>query len=273
MNITVRRRLNVAITVMVGAILVLAFAVYDASLYQEPFFTGWVLLAVMGFLALFNLRKKITVLPLGSASTWAQLHIYAGWLVILLFAEHIGWRLPDGVLEFTITVLFAIIVVSGIVGLMMSRILPPRLTRRGEEVIFERIPAFIAELRNEAEDLVLESAQETRSSTISDFYLRHLSGFFSGPRNHLHHLFASRRPEFRLMNDIDNLQRYLNSRENEYADRLRHLVNKKDDLDFYYALSLALKAWLLVHVPLTYSLLILVVLHLVVVYAFGGGMS
>ena len=75
------------------------------------------------------------------------------------------------------------------------------------------------------------------------------------------------------MNDIDNLQRYLNSRENEYADRLRHLVNKKDDLDFYYALSLALKAWLLVHVPLTYSLLILVVLHLVVVYAFGGGMS
>ena len=41
MNITVRRRLNVAITVMVGATLVLAFAVYDASLYQEPFFTGW----------------------------------------------------------------------------------------------------------------------------------------------------------------------------------------------------------------------------------------
>ena len=30
---------------------------------------------------------------------------------------------------------------------------------------------------------------------------------------------------------------------------------------------------LLVHVPITYSLLILAVLHLVVVYAFGGGVS
>ena len=273
MNFTVRRRLNITITVMIGAILVLVFAVYDASLYQGPFFTGWVLLAVMGFLALFHLRKKITVLPLGSASTWAQLHIYAGWLVILLFAEHVGWRLPDGGLEITITVLFVIVVVSGIVGLMLSRILPPRLTRRGEEVIFERIPAFIAELRNEAEDLVLESARETNSSTISDFYLRHLSGFFSGPRNRLRHLFASGQARFWLMNEIDNMQRYLNNRENEYADRLRDLVNKKDEMDFHYALNLALKAWLLVHVPITYSLLILAVLHLVVVYAFGGGVS
>ena len=32
MNFAVRRRLNIAITVMVGAILVLVFAVYDASL-------------------------------------------------------------------------------------------------------------------------------------------------------------------------------------------------------------------------------------------------
>ncbi len=273
MNLTVRRRFNIAITVMVGAILVLAFAVYDASLYQGSFLTGWVLLAVMGFLVLYNLRKKITVLPLGSASTWAQLHIYAGWLVILLFVEHVGWRLPNGGLEITLYVLFTIVVLSGIVGLMLSRILPPRLTRRGEEVIFERIPAFIAELRDEAENLVLESARETNSSTISDFYLRHLSRFFSGPRNRLRHLFASRRSRFQLMNEINNMQRYLNSRESEYADRLRDLVNKKDELDFHYALNLALKAWLLIHVPITYSLLILAMLHLVVVYAFGGGVS
>lgn len=273
MNFAVRRRLNIAITVMVGAILVLVFAVYDASLYRGPFFTGWVLLAVMGFLALFHLRKKITVLPLGSASTWAQLHIYAGWLVILLFAEHVGWRLPNGGLEITLFVLFTIVVLSGIVGLMLSRNLPPRLTRRGEEVIFERIPAFIAKLRDEVEDLVLESAQETNSSTISDFYLRHLSRFFSGPRNRLLHLFASERARFRLMNEIDNMQRYLNSRESDYADRLRGLVNKKDELDFHYALNLTLKAWLMIHVPLTYSLLILAALHLVVVYAFGGGVS
>ncbi len=271
MNLVVRRRLNVVLTVLVGVVLVLAFTVTNASLYQGAFLTGWVLLAVMGFLALFNVRKKITMLPLGSASTWMQLHIYAGWLVIVIFGEHVGWSVPTGWLEVTLAALFVLVAGSGVVGIGLSRFLPPRLTRRGEEVIFQRIPAFIAELQGDAEDLVLEAAKETRSSTITDFYMSQLSTFFDGPQNRLRHLLASRRARFALMNEIDNLQRYLNSQEREYAERLRDLVNKKDELDFHYALNLALKAWLLVHMPATYSLFIVVALHVVVVYAFSGG--
>ena len=271
MILTVRRRFNIALTVLVGVVLVLAFAVYDASLYQGAFLTGWVLLAVMAFLALFNVRKKITMLPLGSASAWMQLHIYAGWLVIVIFGEHVGWSVPTGWLEVTLAALFVLVAGSGVVGIGLAKFLPPRLTRRGEEVIFQRIPAFIAELRGEAEDLVLEAANETQSSTITDFYMNHLSSFFDGPQNRLRHLIDSRRARFKLMNEIDNLQRYLNSQEREYTERLRDLVNKKDELDFHYALNLALKAWLLVHVPATYSLFILVALHVVVVYAFSGG--
>ena len=271
MNLAGRRRFNVALTVLVGAGLILVFTVTDASLYQGAFLTGWVLLAVMAFLALFNVRKKVTLLPLGSASAWLQLHIYAGWLVIVIFGEHVGWRVPTGWLEMTLAVLFVLIAGSGVVGIGLSRSLPPRLTRRGEEVIFQRIPAFIAELRGDAEDLVLEAAKETQSSTITDFYMSQLSPFFDGPQNRLRHLFASQRALFALMNEIDNLQRYLNQQEREYAERLRDLVNKKDELDFHHALNLALKAWLLVHVPATYSLFILAAVHVVVVYAFSGG--
>ena len=50
-------------------------------------------------------------------------------------------------------------------------------------------------------------------------------------------------------------------------------MEKKDELDFHYSLNLALKAWLLVHVPLTYGLLILAVLHMVTAYAFSGGVG
>ncbi len=271
MNLAERRRLSFALTVLVAVGLILAFAVYDASLYQGAFLTGWVLLVVMAFLALFNVRKKVTMLPLGSAGAWLKLHVYAGWLVILIFGEHVGWRVPTGWLEVTLAVLFVLVAGSGIVGIGLSRSLPPRLTRRGEEVIFQRIPAFIAELRGEAEDLVLEAAKETQSSTITDFYMSQLSSFFDGPQNRLHHLIASRRPRFALMNEIDNMRRYLNQQERQYAERLRDLVNKKDELDFHYALNLALKAWLLVHVPATYSLFILAALHVVVVYAFSGG--
>ena len=95
MNFVSRRRFNVTVTVFLALVIIGAFAVYDASLYQVSFLSGWVLFAVMLFLALYNVRKKLTVLPLGSNSTWLQLHIYAGWLVIVLFGEHVQWRLTD----------------------------------------------------------------------------------------------------------------------------------------------------------------------------------
>jgi hypothetical protein len=271
MKLAFRRSINIALTVVVGMILVTTFAVYDASLYQGAFLTGWVLLAVMVFLALFKVRKMITMLPLGSASSWLQLHVYCGWLVVLIFCEHVGWSIPRGWLELTLAFLFVLVSGSGGVGIGFSRLLPPRLTRRGEEVIFQRIPGFIAELRGEAEVLVLEAAKETQSSTITDFYMSRLSYFFDGPHNLLRHVFASQRGLFTMMNEIDNLERYLSPKEKEFAERLRDLVNKKDELDFHYALNLALKAWLLVHVPATYSLFILVALHVVITYAFSGG--
>jgi len=271
MTLATRRSFNIALTILLGAGLVTTFAVYDASLYQGAFLTGWALLVVVVFLALFKVRKKMTMLPLGSASTWLQLHVYGGWLVIVVFAEHIGWGIPTGWLEAILAALFVLVVASGGVGIGLARFLPPRLTRRGEEVIFQRIPAFIAELRGDAEALVLEAAKETKSSTIVDFYMSQLSSFFDVPQNRLRHLFASRRTRFRLMNEFDNLERYLNHQEKEYADRLRDMVIKKDELDFHYSLNLALKAWLLVHVPATYSLFILVAVHVITAYAFSGG--
>lgn len=272
-NFVSRRRLNVTITVFLALMIIGVFAVYDASLYQVSFLSGWVLLAVMLFLALFHLRKKLTVLPLGSNSTWLQLHTYAGWLVIVLFGEHVGWRFPDGGLETTLALLFVLVAASGVIGIVLSRTLPPRLTRRGEEVIFERIPTFISQIREEAEELILQSAQETQSSTISDFYMEHLSPFFDGPKNRLRHVMAAARSRFAMLNEINNMQRYLNQQESDCADRLRELVEKKDELDFHYSLNLALKAWLLVHVPLTYGLLMLAVLHMVTAYAFSGGIG
>jgi len=149
--------------------------------------------------------------------------------------------------------------------------LPYSTTDDELKVQFELRKEDRAALRREAEGVAVLSAIETRSTTISDFYLRRLAPFFIGPQNRLRHLIASRQVRFQLFNEIENLQRYLNPQEKEYALQLRDLVNKKDELDFHYSLNLALKAWLLVHVPMTYSLLILAAVHLVVVYAFGGG--
>ena len=68
------------------------------------------------------------------------------------------------------------------------------------------------------------------------------------------------------------MDRYLNDEERNFAAQLRELAEKKDELDYQYALQATLKGWLFVHVPLTYSTILLMSLHAVLAYAFRGGM-
>ena len=72
------------------------------------------------------------------------------------------------------------------------------------------------------------------------------------------------------MTGLDNMNRYLDDRELAYSERLRRLVERKDRLDYAYALQTVLKVWLFVHIPVTYGLILLALLHLLLVYSFGG---
>jgi hypothetical protein len=268
-----RRRRNVGITVVLAALLIAFQGAYDATLWRGEFLSGWLLLGAVVLLAFYSARKKLPVLPVGSSAAWLQVHIYLGWLSVVLFLLHVRWGLPGGRFEGLLGTVFALVAASGVIGAFLSGTLAKRLTRRGEEVILERIPIFIEELRTEVEKTALQAAQETESSSISDFYDKNLREFFRAPRNMGQHLIASNRASFAIFRELDNIGRYLDPREQEYAEHLRDLIRKKDDLDFHYALQTTLKSWLFVHVPLTYGLLILALLHLVLVYAFGGGVA
>jgi len=59
--------------------------------------------------------------------------------------------------------------------------------------------------------------------------------------------------------------------EREAAERLADLVRQKDGLDYHRALQLTLKGWLFIHIPFTYSLLLFIVVHVVLVLGFSGG--
>ena len=73
-----------------------------------------------------------------------------------------------------------------------------------------------------------------------------------------------------MLASLRALDRYLDDNERALRKRLEELVLVKDDLDFHYANQAALKYWLFVHIPLTYSLLVLCLLHAFVVYVFSG---
>jgi hypothetical protein len=239
------------------------------ALPRYAFLTGWVLLAGMFVLTIYNVRKKLPFLPLGKSETWLQTHIYLGFFTTLLFLIHLNFRLPHGWFDSALAWLFVLVSGSGVVGLFFSRVLPRRLAARGGEVIFEKIPALRHALKTGVEKLSLGA--EAKSPVIAEFYAKRLAVFFSGPKNFWLHLAESRRPVGALLAELDDLRRFANDAERETIAKLGALVRQKDGLDYHRALQLALRLWLFVHVPLTYGLLVFTALHIVLVFGFSGG--
>ncbi|HKI96064.1 MAG TPA: hypothetical protein VJ992_12330 [Gemmatimonadales bacterium] len=256
------------VAVALGTLAVLViYASYAYSLRTASYLTGWTLFAVMIWLALLNARKKINTVPIGRATLWVDVHVWLGVLAVAIFAVHVHFREPKGWVEGALAVVFGIAVVSGIVGIFLSRTVPRRLRTRGEQVIFERQPIFRRRLREELDGVV---AGVTSSESLSDFYARRLIPFFAEPRNLWHHLLQSRTPAHALLTELDGLGRYLDENERAAQQTIAELIRVKDDLDYHYAHQTALKYWLFVHIPVAYTLLVLAIVHVTLVYTYRG---
>ena len=90
--------------------------------------TGWWLFAVMLSLGAFNARKKLSMLPLGSAAAWLRWHVAGGFLTLALFWLHARVLWPAGIYERVLTALFYLLNLSGIIGWLMQRAFPRALT-------------------------------------------------------------------------------------------------------------------------------------------------
>ncbi len=231
--------------------------------------TGYWLLGSMVFLAIFNLRKRLSMVPLGNASTWLTLHTVGGVFAAAVYWLHTETLWPNGMYERVLATLFYLTVLSGVVGYIIQRTYPKLLTQTGLEVIFERIPLRIGELRDEAERVVLECCDETRVETLGRYYLDTLQWFFQKPRFTLNHLAGSQRSRQWLQHQDNTVRRYLSEDERRYLDELSGLARQKDNIDLHYALQGAMKRWLLIHVPLTVALMALSFWHLLVVNVYS----
>ena len=262
-----RRMYNLAIVLAISLASLLVYTSYSLSLRSTGFATGWLLLVLMVALTLFNSRKKLPAVPLLSSSLWLQMHIYVGLFTVVTFGLHVEFRLPNGWLEGTLALLFLAVVVRGVIGLALSRIIPVRFRTRGELVLLERHPVFLRQIRQELADLV---TGKTESASLSEFSMRRLIAFFAKPRHFWWHLVQSHRPLYDLLNELEALDRYLSAEHRTVKESIEALIRTKDDLDYHHAHQAVLKYWLFVHIPLTYSLLIVAVVHGAVAYTFRG---
>ena len=257
----------------------LAIALAAASLWFIPmlphhaYISGWFLFALMLVLTFFNLRKKVPFLRLGKASTWLTVHIHLGIFSGMLFFVHMGWSWPGGLFPQVLAWCFLTVFISGLVGWWMSRTFPRRLTIAGYETPFERMPDARNNLRKRAEELVLGNGEAKPPSLAAIRYAEMFGAFFARPCNFWSHLLESRSPQAAHTSQFLEMERYIEKGDLGMFTELRGLVAQKHMLDYQYSLQLALRLWLFVHIPLSYSLLIFSVLHIVLVHAFSAAVS
>jgi hypothetical protein len=272
LTLLARRRAALSIgTAAAAVVLVLAVVVFRVALRPTAILTGCLLYALVVALSLFNGRKKLPFLPLARASTWLQVHIYAGWLCLLVFFLHTGFRWPHGPLEQGLAAVFLLVALSGVVGMLLSRWLPARMTRSGEALTYERIPEIRAEIRSRVEALIAVADRESESSTLGDFYINHLLAYVNMRPGLLLPFFGQPRVYWRTTGTLASLERYFNAREREVAAELREWIEAKRNLDMQLAGQRLLKLWLFVHIPASASLLLLGLAHGLIALRYSGG--
>jgi hypothetical protein len=253
--------------------------IYGNGLRDPRYLDGWVLAGGMSFQVAFHIAIKTASLSPKSATRWRKIHIYVGYLLIAAFISHSDFSLPDTGFEWALWAGFVLVTLSGIFGTYLAWSLQTKHTI-DERISYDRIPTRRAELARDVHAVVAKADPAASAialpapphdAWIMDLYTTHLRDFFQGQRNFAAHLIGSQRPLKRLTDEIDGLSRYVDHGSQEKLAAIKNLVIEKDRLDFarvYLGLS---KGWLFVHVPVTYALAVLTVLHVLVVYAYSSG--
>jgi hypothetical protein len=114
---------------------------------------GAVSLGIFIFAALLGVRKKIVLWRIGNLQRWLRAHIWLTLLTIPLVILHSGFRF-GGPMTTLLLFLYAIVMVSGIYGLVLQHQLPRIMKERlPAETVYEQIPHIRAQLYTAAEKM------------------------------------------------------------------------------------------------------------------------
>jgi hypothetical protein len=251
--------------------------------------------AFMVITALLGLRKKFPIWRIGKARSWMRAHLWLGFLASPLILLHGGFHF-GGTLTTVLMWLFIVVFVSGIFGAVLQHFMPPFVTQQlPMETIYEQIGRVRGQLADEAGRLAEEAraalsgelllaterqrasaaaagvisgditvasgleASEDLARQLQDFVSTQVVGFLkqAGAGG-----FALADPEkariafqqFRIVMP-ENLRSSI--------DDLENICEEKRQLDRQARMHRLLHGWLLVHIPISYALLLLGAVHAV----------
>ena len=253
---------------------------------------GTISFAIFIFAVLLSLRKKIPLWPVGSVQRWLRAHIWLTLLTIPLVALHSGFRF-GGPMTTLLMVLYAIVMISGIYGLILQHQLPALMKERlPGETVFEQIPYIRGQLvtaavkmrdslehspaaRLEAVAIANASTGSTAAdfdekgadtvaaldpdseSLLIEFLDRQVIPYLSAKRGEGHSLGKPRFSEdtFRFVRlRLAEVYR-------ERVDQIQTWCNERRRLDLQTKMQHWLHGWLFVHVPFSFLLVLLTAWH------------
>ena len=223
---------------------------------------GTIAALLMGGAALYGVRRRKPRLHAGRSHTWVQFHVYGGTIFLLLVLMHSGFQVPSGGVTWWLWFLSIWITASGLLGVALQKWIPRILTSGlTVEVVYERIPDLVSQIRDRAEGVALAATDPVR-----DFYQKKVAASLVAPQTRLIYYFDITGGGHSRARQFEYLRRVLSSDDRKNLDRIESIYKTKLELDAHYTLQKALRWWLYTHVPVSLILIVLLAVHLYSVF-------
>ncbi len=232
---------------------------------------------------LLGLRRQVPGWRVGRMQTWMRAHLWLSLVALPLIFFHGGFSFGHATLTRILMSLLTLVTLSGIVGALLQHFLPRQMTRRlPMETIYEQIDHIREGLRQEAEQLLAAAeaakldpkemllaaaAQGGGSVTVAaapphpavrlrEFYEANLRAYLSGSaRAHPLHAADTAQRTFQY------LRAGVSPSMHETVEAWESICEEQRQLAGEERFHRVLHGWLLVHVPLSYALLLLTAVH------------
>jgi len=231
--------------------------------------------AIFLFASALGIRKKQRLWPIGEVRFWLKAHIWLTSLTIPLILFHCGFHV-GGVHAQWLMALYAVVMASGFIGLALQQYVPRLMKDRlPREVVFEQIPRLRAQLAAAAADLrenvraaernATSGARAAATAMAEDSSLEVLAQFLDD--DCLPYLSAERGHHLRLGDSslapgiFRTVKISVAADWRPKVDILEQWCKERRWMDRQTRFQHLLHGWLLIHVPLSFALLIFTAWH------------
>lgn len=248
---------------------------------------GILAFAIFLFASALGIRKKRRLWPIGNVETWLRAHIWLTIFTIPLVLFHSGFR-TGGPQTTVLFWLYAIVMISGFYGLALQQFMPRLMTQSlPREVVYEQIPNIRTKIYEEAlafrgttfkeiraakaavteeeeGEVVVSEQADPSPQVLVDFLDEEGLPFLRDKRAR-----TSRLAGVPTSNEVFKLLK-LNVTEGYRAkvDDIQMWCDEHRLMARQAKLHHILHGWLLVHVPLSFALLIWTIWHAYITWAY-----